>query len=164
MRPGNTQFGMRENTASLRQHDPRVAQPSILVLSVKSPAAEIDSRSLSEQLSYHSSVRSPSNAAHTAATGEEGTARVRRGLRSSSPTVNHETAVALKSHASARVDECPLTVREAAKFLGVSPQTVYLWVERKQIPHLRVMGRNIRFLKSDLETFRASFKQEMENA
>ena len=45
--------------------------------------------------------------------------------------------------------ECPLTVREAARFLGVSPQTVYLWVERKQIPHLRVMGRNIRFLKSD---------------
>jgi len=26
------------------------------------------------------------------------------------------------------------------------------------------MGRNIRFIKSDLETFRASFKQEMENA
>ncbi len=60
--------------------------------------------------------------------------------------------------------EIPLTVKEAAKYLGVSPQTVYLWVERKQIPHLRVMGRNIRFLKSDLETFRASFKQEMENA
>ena len=61
-------------------------------------------------------------------------------------------------------DEYPLNVREAAKYLGVSQQTVYLWVERKQIPHLRVMGRNIRFLKSDLETFRASFKQEMENA
>jgi excisionase family DNA binding protein len=63
-----------------------------------------------------------------------------------------------------RSEEYPLTVREAAKYLGVSPQSVYLWVERKQIPHLRVMGRNIRFLKSDLETFRASFKQEMENA
>jgi len=61
-------------------------------------------------------------------------------------------------------DNRPLSVREAARFLGVSPQTVYLWVERKQIPHLRVMGRNIRFLKPDLETFRASFKQEMENA
>ncbi|MFZ0584134.1 MAG: helix-turn-helix domain-containing protein [Candidatus Acidiferrales bacterium] len=61
-------------------------------------------------------------------------------------------------------EQYPLTVREAAKYLGVSLQTVYLWVERKQIPHLRVMGRNIRFLKSDLETFRASFKQEMENA
>ena len=61
-------------------------------------------------------------------------------------------------------DDRPISVREAAQFLGVSRQTVYLWVERKQIPHLRVMGRNIRFLKSDLETFRASFKQEMENA
>jgi excisionase family DNA binding protein len=60
-------------------------------------------------------------------------------------------------------DDRPLSVREAAQFLGVSKQTVYLWVERKQIPHLRVMGRNIRFLKSDLEPFRASFKQEMEN-
>ena len=57
----------------------------------------------------------------------------------------------------------PITVKQAAKFLGVSPQTVYLWVERKQIPHLRVMGRNIRFLKSDLEPFRASFRQEMVN-
>ena len=37
--------------------------------------------------------------------------------------------------------EPPMNVKEAAKFLGVSPQTVYLWVERKQIPHLRVMGR-----------------------
>ena len=55
-------------------------------------------------------------------------------------------------------------IREAAKYLGVSPQTVYLWVERKQIPHLRVMGRNIRFLKSDLDSFRASFRQGMENA
>ena len=56
-----------------------------------------------------------------------------------------------------------MTVPEAARFLGVSQQTVYLWVERKQIPHLRVMGRNVRFLRSDLEPFRASFKQEMEN-
>jgi excisionase family DNA binding protein len=59
-------------------------------------------------------------------------------------------------------DEYPWTVRQAAKFLGVSPQTVYLWVERHQIPHLRVMGRNIRFLKSDLERFRASFRQNPE--
>ncbi len=58
-------------------------------------------------------------------------------------------------------EDCPLTVRDAASYLGVSPQTVYLWVDRKQIPHLRVMGRNIRFLKSDLELFRATFKQEV---
>jgi excisionase family DNA binding protein len=60
-------------------------------------------------------------------------------------------------------EELPLSVRDAAVYLGVSPQTVYLWVERKQIPHLRVMGRNIRFLKSELEPFRARFKQEIGN-
>jgi excisionase family DNA binding protein len=65
--------------------------------------------------------------------------------------------------APAKQAEIPLRVREAAVFLGVSPQTVYLWVERKQIPHLRVMGRNIRFLKSELEPFRAQFKQEVVN-
>jgi excisionase family DNA binding protein len=56
-----------------------------------------------------------------------------------------------------------MRVKEAARFLGISPQTVYLWVERKQIPHLRVMGRNIRFLKSDLLLFREKFRQEVEN-
>jgi excisionase family DNA binding protein len=59
--------------------------------------------------------------------------------------------------------ELPWTVRDAAAYLGVSAQTVYLWVERRQIPHLRVMGRNIRFLKSDLELFRARFRQEVGN-
>jgi excisionase family DNA binding protein len=63
--------------------------------------------------------------------------------------------------AAPAADEIPLTVQQAAVFLGVSPQTVYLWVERKQIPHLRVMGRNIRFLKSELEPFRATFRFEV---
>ena len=77
----------------------------------------------------------------------------------------HSSVATTGSAASARTElqaeERPLTVRQAAHYLGVSAQTVYLWVERKQIPHLRVMGRNIRFLKSDLEPFRATFKQEM---
>jgi excisionase family DNA binding protein len=78
--------------------------------------------------------------------------------------MNQRVLLDPKESAVLHPEEYPLTVREAAKYLGVSPQSVYLWVERKQIPHLRVMGRNIRFLKSDLEAFRASFKQEMENA
>ena len=78
--------------------------------------------------------------------------------------MNQRVLLDLSESVALHPEEYPLTVREAAKYLGVSPQSVYLWVERKQIPHLRVMGRNIRFLKSDLETFRASFKQEMENA
>jgi excisionase family DNA binding protein len=77
--------------------------------------------------------------------------------------MNQQAFTEAQENVSAFREECPLTVRQAAKYLGVSTQTVYLWVERKQIPHLRVMGRNIRFLRSDLEPFRASFKQEMEN-
>ncbi len=61
-------------------------------------------------------------------------------------------------------EELPLTVRDAAVYLGVTAQTVYLWVERWQIPHFRVMGRNIRFLKSDLTSFRAKFRQEVTDA
>ena len=78
--------------------------------------------------------------------------------------INDDTKSTPVLQSSGRRDvEYPMTVREAARYLGVSSQTVYLWVERKQIPHLRVMGRNIRFLKSDLEPFRASFKQEVRN-
>ena len=57
------------------------------------------------------------------------------------------------------MQDVPWSVTQAARFLGVSPQTVYLWVERRQIPHLRVMGRNIRFLRDDLERFRATFRR-----
>ena len=74
-----------------------------------------------------------------------------------------ETKPPVPQYAERRDVDFPMTVRDAARYLGVSSQTVYLWVERKQIPHLRVMGRNIRFLKSDLEPFRSSFKQEVED-
>ncbi len=73
------------------------------------------------------------------------------------------TGSAAAAGTEVRAEERPLTVRQAAHYLGVSAQTVYLWVERKQIPHLRVMGRNIRFLRTDLEPFRAQFKQEVGN-
>ena len=80
-----------------------------------------------------------------------------------SHTGSQETIGETPLAATQRDVEYPMTVRDAAQYLGVSSQTVYLWVERKQIPHLRVMGRNIRFLKTDLEPFRASFKQEVRN-
>jgi excisionase family DNA binding protein len=53
--------------------------------------------------------------------------------------------------------ELPLTVKEAARFLGVSPSLVYAYVERKQIPHYRMMGRTIRFRISELEAWRQQF-------
>jgi excisionase family DNA binding protein len=37
----------------------------------------------------------------------------------------------------------PVDVKTAARFLGVSPSLVYAYVERKQIPHFRMMGRSM---------------------
>jgi excisionase family DNA binding protein len=51
----------------------------------------------------------------------------------------------------------PVTVKTAARFLGVSPSLVYAYVERKQIPHYRMMGRSIRFRLSELAEWREQF-------
>jgi hypothetical protein len=40
-------------------------------------------------------------------------------------------------------EELPLGVGDAAVFLGLSAQAEYLWMERKQMPQLPMMGRNI---------------------
>jgi excisionase family DNA binding protein len=53
--------------------------------------------------------------------------------------------------------ELPIDVKAAAKYLGVSPSLVYAYVERKQIPHFRMMGRAIRFRLSELELWRRQF-------
>jgi len=53
--------------------------------------------------------------------------------------------------------EIPVDVKTAARFLGVSPSLVYAYVERKQIPHFRMMGRAIRFSISELEKWRRQF-------
>ena len=45
----------------------------------------------------------------------------------------------------------------AARFLGVSPSLVYAYLERKQIPHYRMMGRSIRFRLSELVEWRQQF-------
>ncbi len=53
--------------------------------------------------------------------------------------------------------EAPITVKAAARFLGVSPSLVYAYVERKRIPHYRMMGRSIRFRLSELVEWRQQF-------
>jgi len=47
--------------------------------------------------------------------------------------------------------EPPVDVKAAAQFLGVSPSLVYAYVERKQIPHFRMMGL------SELDLWRRQF-------
>jgi excisionase family DNA binding protein len=53
--------------------------------------------------------------------------------------------------------ETPVDVKTAARFLGISASLVYAYVERKQIPHFRMMGRAIRFRLSELDTWRQQF-------
>ncbi len=53
--------------------------------------------------------------------------------------------------------ELTIDVKAAAKYLGVSPSLVYAYVERKEIPHFRMMGRAIRFRLSELEQWRQQF-------
>lgn len=56
-----------------------------------------------------------------------------------------------------KTTETPVNVKAAARFLGVSPSLVYSYVERKQIPHYRMMGRAIRFRLSELAAWREQF-------
>ena len=51
-----------------------------------------------------------------------------------------------------------INVKRAAQFLGVSASLVYAFVERKQIPHYRMMGRVIRFRRSELDRWLDQFK------
>jgi excisionase family DNA binding protein len=152
------QFDMRENPASDRRHGSRLAaSPSHHKSGALSASAYPDRRSPEPMSPNRDTFNlSPIQTPNETTGGERSD--------TGSPSNVAHTFVEPQENASSLSEEYPLTLREAAKYLGVSPQSVYLWVERKQIPHLRVMGRNIRFLKSDLETFRASFKQEMENA
>ena len=67
-----------------------------------------------------------------------------------------ESKPAVSPHEHSGFDEA-VDVKTAARFLGVSPSLVYAYVERKQIPHFRMMGRSIRFSIADLERWRQKF-------
>src|SRR5580700_2328873 len=54
--------------------------------------------------------------------------------------------------------ELHVDVKTAARFLGVSCSLVYSYVERKQIPHYRMMGRAIRFKLAELASWREQFR------
>jgi excisionase family DNA binding protein len=56
-----------------------------------------------------------------------------------------------------RLPNRPVHVKTAAGFLGVNSSLVYAYVERKQIPHYRMMGRSIRFRLSELAEWRKQF-------
>ena len=48
----------------------------------------------------------------------------------------------LKKVASDKVVDRTIRVKEAAKYLGIKPSTLYIWVSRNQIPYFKVNGSN----------------------
>jgi excisionase family DNA binding protein len=73
------------------------------------------------------------------------------------PAFGDQSCIPETSDGSTQQVEYPVDVKAAAKFLGVSPSLVYAYVERKQIPHFRMMGRAIRFRLSELAEWRQQF-------
>ena len=65
-------------------------------------------------------------------------------------------SAAARNTRPARLRAAP-AVKAAARFLGLSPSLVYAYVERKQIPHYRMMGRSIRFRLSELAEWPQQF-------
>jgi excisionase family DNA binding protein len=53
------------------------------------------------------------------------------------------------------MDEESLTVMEIAETLKVNPQTVRNWIEREELPALRVGGRRVRVRQTDFDEFLA---------
>ena len=58
---------------------------------------------------------------------------------------------------SSLAEDRPVDVKTAARLLGVSSSLLYAYVERKQIPHYRMMGRSIRFHLLELAEWRKQF-------
>jgi len=46
-----------------------------------------------------------------------------------------------------------LNLREAAKYLGLAPATIYQFTSQKRLPHYKMGGRRLYFKKSDLDDF-----------
>ena len=73
------------------------------------------------------------------------------------PSADDVSDPAQSEHTANSVLELHVDVKTAARFLGVSCSLVYSYVERKQIPHYRMMGRAIRFKLSELARWREQF-------
>ena len=66
-------------------------------------------------------------------------------------------------HSALLSTNCRFAFAKPRSFLASARKQCIFGLSESRFPHLRVMGRNIRFLKSELEPFRAQFKQEVGN-
>jgi excisionase family DNA binding protein len=141
-----TQFGLRENTASPRQHASRL----VLNRASLQCAARLSNHNGSDDAvpttdSLEEAILSSSPEITDGNTGELGVSRNqstkrKRNERQDPLTVSGTTVEGL------------VDVHDAARFLAVSVSTLYGWVWQRKISFVKV-GRAVRFDQSDLRHF-----------
>jgi excisionase family DNA binding protein len=52
-----------------------------------------------------------------------------------------------------KLPDRPLFISEAARYFGVTEQTIYLWIKKKKIEHKHTPGGRIRIPKEAVERF-----------
>lgn len=138
------QFGTRENTASPRQHAPR------LVLNTTSPspallAHDIDGENAVPTAGSESTILVSDSDTRTGGTGEQAVPRKRDTKQ------KYEEFRNTLSTPGVTVGNL-LSIHDAAQFLAVSVSTLYGWVWQRKISFVKV-GRAVRFDLSDLREF-----------
>ena len=144
MKSRPTQFGVRENTASSRQHAPR----RVVGWSLPEPERRTVNECAEKQSApqFAASMETfpePLTEHGHGATGGKGT-----------PPEGHQRR---KRHLEG-AETAPITARglvgihAAAEFLAVSVSTLYGWVWQRRIPFIKV-GRAVRFDTADLQAF-----------
>jgi excisionase family DNA binding protein len=59
------------------------------------------------------------------------------------------------------MDKRLLTVREAARYLAISPVTLYHWIGRREVRVVRLRGRSVRLDRVDLDDLILKRKSKM---
>lgn len=59
----------------------------------------------------------------------------------------------------ALLEEPLLTYADVSEMLGIPRSTIAVWVHRKEIPHIRLGKRTVRFLRSDLAEWMSRRRQ-----
>lgn len=138
------QFGMRENTASSRQHAPR------LVLNTTSPSTAL----LGHDIDAENAVPTAGTESTTLVSDSEivaGGAGEQSALRKCDTKRKYDELRNALSTPGGTVGNL-LSIHDAARFLAVSVSTLYGWVWQRKISFVKV-GRAVRFDLSDLRKF-----------
>jgi excisionase family DNA binding protein len=144
-----TQFGVRENTASPRQHAPRLAKNSSLqelVKELERPQNEDEARTRARR--DVEIIDLPLTDASNEATGERREEKVQSHIAARSAASNGASREVPHSQSDVNFEPL-LDVIEAARLLRIHPKTLRVKARRGVIPAVRI-GRVWRFRVSTL--------------